>query len=81
MLDAGNKVVFQKGNTYIENKSGRLRTPIDEINGAFVFDLWMLKDSCCNNQRRTRNTGRFQALTGDGAKGNSGFARQAGLKW
>ena len=76
MLDAGNKVIFQKGNTYIEDKSGRVRTPIEERNGAFVFDLWKPKRG--DNHEATIHTGRFQALMEDEGHDNEGFARQAG---
>jgi hypothetical protein len=41
MRGAGNKIIFQKGNSYIGDRSGRTKTPIEERNGAFVFDLWM----------------------------------------
>ena len=61
VLDAGNKVIFQKGNSYIEDKPGTIRTPIEEINGAFVFDLW--KPKLGGNQAGTKiHAGRFQAL-------------------
>ena len=56
MLDAGKKVIFQKGNNYIEDKSGSIKTPIEERNGAFVFDLWMPKGNCCGEERKVINT-------------------------
>jgi hypothetical protein len=49
MLDAGSKVVFQRGNSYIEDGPGRIKTPIE---GAFVFDSWMPKGNCCKNERK-----------------------------
>ena len=76
MLDAGNKVIFQKDNSYIEDKSGRIKTPIEEINGAFVFDLWMPKRG--DNHEGTIHIGRLQALMEGERNGNEGFARQAG---
>jgi len=77
MLDAGNRVIFQKGNSYIEDRSGTIKTPIEERNGAFVFDLWKPKSG--DNQAGTIHTGRFQALMEDDSGGNKGFVRQAGL--
>ena len=76
MLDAGNKVIFQTGNSYIEDKSGRVRTLIEERNGAFVFDLWKPKHS--DNHAGEIHTGRFQALMEDEGGVNEGFVRQAG---
>ena len=76
MLDAGNKVVFQKGNCYIEDESCRVTTPIEERNGAIVFELWRPKRG--DNQGGTISTGRLQALMEDEGNGNEGFARQAG---
>jgi len=45
MLDAGNRVVFDRPNRYIMNKATQAVMPIDERNGAFVFDIWMPKGS------------------------------------
>ena len=74
MLAAGNKVVFEKGNSYIEDKTRTIRTPIEERNGGYVFDIWRPKATGIQGQ--TINTGRYQALMED----NEGFARQAGLR-
>jgi len=76
MLAAGNKVVFETGNSYIEDKTRTIRTPIEERNGGYVFDIWRPKLGV--NQNGTINIGRYQALMEDG--GNKGFVRQAGLK-
>ena len=78
MLDAGNKVIFQKGNSYIEDRSGRIKTPVQERNGAFMFDLWKPKRR--DNHGGTIHTGRFQALMEDEGHDNEGFARLAGPK-
>ena len=75
MLDAGNKVSFQKGNSYIEDRSGRIKTPIEEINRV---GLWMPKRG--DNHEGTSHTGRFQALMEDERNVDEGFVRQAGLK-
>ena len=76
MLGAGNKVIFQKGNSYIEDTSGRAKTPIEERNGAFVFDLWMPKRG--DNHEGTIQTGRLQALIEDERNYNEGSIRQVG---
>ena len=78
MLAVGNKVVFETGNCYIQDKTRTIKTPIEERNGAYVFDLWRPKFP--GNQERTINTGRFQALVENDEGGNEGFVRQAGLK-
>ena len=78
MLAAGNKVVFETGNCYIQDKTRTIKTPIEERNGAYVFDLWRPKG--LGNQEGTINSGRYQALMENGEGGNEGFARQAGLR-
>ena len=76
MVDAGNKVIFQKGNRYIEDRSGRVRMPLEERSGAFVFDLW--KPRRGDNHEAILHTGRFQALMEDEGNENEGFVRQTG---
>ena len=76
MLAAGNKVVFEAGNSYIQDKTKTIKTPIEERNGAYVFDIWRPKFA--GNQSGVVNTGRYQALMESGEGGNEGFARQAG---
>ena len=56
-----------------------MRTPIEERNGVFVFDLRMPKGKCCEHEKKAVNTGRFQALMEDERNSNQGFARQADL--
>ena len=80
MLDAGNKVIFQKVISYIEDKPGRIKTPVEERNGAFVFDLRMPRGKRRDNQERAIHAGRFQALREDENNYNEGFVRQAGPK-
>ena len=41
--EANNMVVFDKGNSYIVNKSNGKRTPIAEENGVFYLDVWVPK--------------------------------------
>ena len=79
MLAAGNKVMFETGNSQIQDKTRTIKTPIEERNGAYVFDIW--RPEFAGNQSRVVNTGRYQALMENGESGNEGFAMQAGLKW
>ena len=78
MLAAGNKVVFETRNSYIQDKTRTIKTPIEERNGAYVFDIWRPKS--IGNQSNAINTGRYQALTEVEDKIDTGFARQAGLR-
>ena len=76
MLAAGNKVVFEAGNSYIQDKTRTIKTPIEERNGAYVFDIWRPKAP--GNQGNVINTGRYQALREVDNQINKGFVRQAG---
>ena len=76
MLDAGNEVVFEGGNSYITDKTDRVKTAIQERNGAFVFDLWMPKVK--NESIMNVNTGRFHALMEE-ENDNEDFVRQDDL--
>ena len=78
MLAAGNKVVFEAGNSYIQDKTRTIKTPIEERNGAYVFDIWRPKAPA--NQNKTISTGRYQALMEAVDSDNEGFVRQAGLR-
>jgi hypothetical protein len=78
MLAAGNKVVFESGNSYIQDKTRTIKTPIEERNGAFVFDIWRPKAP--TNHGSGVNVNRYQALMEVGDSGNEGFSRQAGLR-
>ena len=78
MLAAGNKVVFETGNSYTQDKTRTIRTPIEERNGAYVFDIWRPK--AVGNQSSAVNIGRYQALMEVQDGDNKGFARQATLK-
>ena len=70
------KVVFETGNCYIQDKTRAIKTPIEERNGASVFDL--RRPKCQVNQERANNMGRLQALMENEENGNEGFVRQAG---
>ena len=67
-------------NSYIEDKSGKIKTPIEERNGAFVFDLWMPKGKVNEGGNGTVNTGRFQALRENEEHDDEGFVREASLR-
>ena len=43
-MKAGNKVVMDENDSYIENKKTGLKTPMRLENNVFVFDLWVAKD-------------------------------------
>ena len=61
-------VVFDKGNSYIVDKTTWNRTRIDERNGAYVFDIWIPKAE----EQRVPNTGKYQALMEDSSgRGNN----------
>ena len=76
MLAAGNKVVFEAGNSYIQDRARTIKTPIEERNGAYVFDIWRPKKT--GNQGKPVHTGRYQALMEIQDNDKEGFARQAG---
>ena len=78
MLAAGNKVVFETGNSCIQDRTRTIKTPIVERNGAYVFDIWRPKAP--GNQIGTINTGRYQALMEVEDSDSKGFVRQAGLR-
>jgi hypothetical protein len=78
MLAAGNKVVFESGNSYIQDKTRTIRTPIEERNGAFVFDIWRPKAPV--NHGNAVNANRYQALMEVEDSANKGFSRQAALR-
>jgi hypothetical protein len=78
MLAAGNKVVFESGNSYIQDKTRTMKPPIEERNGAYVFDIWRPK--AAGNHGNGVNTGRYHALMEIHDGDNKDFVRQAGLK-
>ena len=78
MLDAGDRVVFDRGNggSYIMNKRTKAMTPIHERGGAFVFDLWMPKGNEVTIAKA--NVNRYQALMEED-EDNEDFARRDDL--
>ena len=68
---AGNRVVFDAGGSYIQNKTTGVKTDIEDRNGAYVFDLWIPRGHC----ETQVNTGRYQALMeADEGNQDMGFA-------
>ncbi len=41
MIKAGNRVNFELGNCFIQNKTTGAKTKIEERGGSFEFDLWV----------------------------------------
>ena len=41
ICEAGNRVVFEDGNSYIEDKKSGTRTKIKEENGRYVMELFV----------------------------------------
>ena len=60
-VKAGNKVVFDEGSSYIENKATGVRTGIEDRNGAYVFDLWIPR---AEREKRV-STGSFDVLVNE----------------
>ena len=44
LVKSGNRVVFDEGNCFIENKNTKQRIPIEERNGAYVLKVWINRD-------------------------------------
>ena len=61
-VKAGNKVVFDEGNSYIENKVTGVRTGIEDRGGAYVFDLWIPRANQGGNggQHQERYNGKLR---------------------
>ena len=71
-------MVFEAGNSYIQDKTRTIKTPTEERNGAYVFDIWRPKAS--GNQGNVVNTGRYQALMEVEDHVSKDFSRQVGLR-
>ena len=60
---AGNRVVFDEEESYIENKATGVRTDIEDRNGVYMFDLWIPRGKSQNSQGGQGYQGKyFQAL-------------------
>ena len=57
-VKAGNRVVFDNGGSYTQNKTTGVKTVIEDRNGAYVFDLWIPR----GRSEAQVNTGKYQAL-------------------
>ena len=44
-VKAGSRVVFDDGDSFIENKAIGVKTSIEDGNGAYIFDLWIPRSS------------------------------------
>ena len=44
IVESGNRVVFEKGNCFIENKNTKQKIPIEERNGSYVLRVWIHRD-------------------------------------
>ena len=64
LLEAGNRVHFERGNCYVEHVGARRRTEIIEHDGAFEVGFWV--------PRETRGTNREERDNRSGP----GFTRQ-----
>ena len=75
MLKAGNRVVFDEGDSFILNKATGVRTNIEDRNGAFVFDIWVPRGK--DEKEDTGYQGKYwQALVEEEEEDRaSGFAR------
>ena len=76
MLKAGNRVVFDEGGSFIQNKATGIVTSIEDRNGAFVFDIWVPRGS--EQQDSSCHRGKYwQALVEEEDQGNQelGFVR------
>ena len=73
MLQAGNRVIFDKGGSFIENKASGVRTNIEDRNGVFVFDIWVPRVNECggNEQQSSGYNGKYwKALEDQEAEDN-----------
>ena len=44
LVKSGNRVVFDEGNCFIENKTTKQRIPIEEKNGTYALRVWINRD-------------------------------------
>jgi hypothetical protein len=67
MCDAGNRIVFDQDESYIEHKATGIRSKIEHDEGTYALWIWVMvpeRDSPCYAHTRMRvpSTGRFQNL-------------------
>ena len=73
MLEAGNRVLFEPGNCYIENITTGARTNIIEKNGAFEIGFWVPR---AHGAQSNPNPNHVVSKCASGGTTNPGFARQ-----
>ena len=44
IVQAGNRVVFEDNNNFIENTTSGKRIPIEQKNGSYVMKVWIPRD-------------------------------------
>jgi hypothetical protein len=57
ICEAGNRVVFDDCDSFVENKTTGTRTPIEKVGGVYYLNLWVKKAETCNNILSTHDTG------------------------
>ena len=72
MTQAGNRVVFDGQNSYIEHKASGRKTKIYERDGTYAIDLWVSSDS------ETEAGTQLAAKTGSAGSGHPGSQHDAG---
>ena len=73
MVKAGNKVVFDEGDSYILNKATGIKTCMEDRTGAFVFDIWVPKGNNASEERQGYNGKYFKALDEEEEGNGVGF--------
>ena len=73
MVKAGNKVVFDNGDSYILNKATGVKTRMEDRNGAFVFDIWVPKGNNSSEQQQGYKGNYWQALAEEDEDKEVGF--------
>jgi hypothetical protein len=57
ICEAGNKVVFDDCDSFVENKITGTRTPIEKVGGVYYLNLWVKKPEPCNTISAMHDTG------------------------
>jgi hypothetical protein len=47
ICEAGNRVVFDDYESFVENKTTGTRTPIEKVGGVYYLNLWVKKAETC----------------------------------
>ena len=59
LLEAGNRVHFERGNCYVEHVETKRKTEIIERDGAFEVGFWVPRETRDVNQEERDNCGRL----------------------